>query len=137
MSRNMKGDDALTGKRCRLAFFEKEVGSHWVVLNVKSMTLEKAPIRNHGNRIWMTDDLAPMPSLDFTGIHHMIKVTVSENEPIDFLRSEMVISTLRRIEKNVAGWRFEEISVGRQSPPCENLKLDRCHNGQKKMGVEV
>jgi hypothetical protein len=102
MSGHMKSDDSLTGDEVSLTFFEKNIGSDWIVLDVKSMTLEKAPIRNHGNGIWMTDDLATMPSLDFARIHHMIEVSVSENKPIDFLMREVGIGRLRRIEKDIA-----------------------------------
>ena len=124
MSGHMQGDDSLTGDGVSLTFFEENIGSDWIVLDVKSMTLEKAPIRNHRNGIWMTDDLATVPSLDFARIHHMIKVSVSENKPIDFLRGEVSISLLWRIEKDVSRRCFEEIGVGRKCAAGENFELN-------------
>ena len=124
MTRHMQGDNALPGDGVGLTFFEKNIGCDWIILDVKSMALKKAPIRNHRNGIWMTDDLTTVPSLDFARIHHMIKVTVSENKPVDFLKGEVGISLWWRIEKNIARRRFKEIGIGRKCAARENFELN-------------
>ena len=124
MARHMQGDDALVCDHAGLTFFEENVRRDWIVVDIKSVTLKKTAVRDHGKCIRMTNDLTAMPSLDFAGIHHMIKVSVREDKPVDFLMGEVGVGPLWRIEKNVARRRFEEIRIGRERAASKNFELN-------------
>ena len=49
----------------------------------------------------MKGHAAAMAALDFCRVHHMVEMSMGQNEPIDFLAGKVLIRSLRSVEKHV------------------------------------
>jgi len=70
----------------------------------------------------MKGHTAAMAALDFSGIHHMVEMSMGQNEPIDLLAGKVLIRSLRSVKKNVSRWGLKEIGVGVQRTTGKNIE---------------
>ena len=70
----------------------------------------------------MKSHTAAMAALDFCGIHHMVEMSMRQNEPIDLFAGKVRIRSLRSIKKKVSRWGLKEIGVGVQRTTGKNFE---------------
>jgi hypothetical protein len=71
----------------------------------------------------MKSHLAPVPPLDFRGIHHMVEMPVRQQKPINPLPREMSIRPLRRVEQQIPRRCLEKKRIGVQWTSGETVEF--------------
>lgn len=122
MPGNMQAGNIQSANFARHPLLKKEIGGARFVLDVEPMFFKKRAIHKHRNRIWMKSHAAAVPPLDFCRIHHMVKMAVGEQQPIDLFFHEVRVGALWSVEKQVSRRVLEKVGVCIQRTTCEFIE---------------
>ena len=111
MPGNMKAGNIQSANFARHPLLKKKIGGARFVLDVEPMLFKKRAIYKHRNRIRMKGHAAAVPPLDFCRIHHMVKMAVGEQQPIDLFSREVRVGAFRSVEKQVSRWGLEKVGI--------------------------